>query len=189
MGEKNIIVVLGSPRKEGNSAALAGQIIAGAEKKGAEVESFYLHGMNIEPCHACYECTEALEDDCIREDDMKTLYPKLRKADAIVIASPIYFFTVSAQTKLFLDRCFALLGPDEDTSLKGKKIGIALTYGDKDPFSSGAVNALRLFQDMFNYTDSEMTGMIYGSAEEEGEISGNKELMQEAYELGEKLAS
>jgi len=104
-------------------------------------------------------------------------------------ASPIYFFDVSAQTKLFIDRCFALLGPDEDTDLEGKKIGIALTYGDKDPFSSGAVNAMRSFQDMFNYTDSEIIGMVYGSAEEKGEISENKDVMREAYELGEELVS
>lgn len=189
MKQKSIVVVMGSPRKEGNSATLARQIIAGAEENGAQVESFYLHGMNIQPCHACYQCNEALEDDCVRDDDMQSLYPKLRQADAIVIASPIYFFTVSAQTKLFIDRCYALLGPDEETAFKGKQIGIVLTYGDKDPFSSGAVNALRLFQDMFNYTESEIVGMIYGSAEEEGEIRENNELMKEAFELGKKMAS
>ena len=81
---------------------------------------------------------------------MRRLYPKLMAADAIVIASPIYWFTVSAQTKLFMDRWYALGGAD-GYALAGKKFGVVLAYADADPFSSGAVNALRTFQDAFSY--------------------------------------
>jgi len=150
---KNIVVVLGSPRRNGNSATLARQLIAGAEALGAHVESHYLHGMDIEACTACDVCRESTDKDCIIDDDMKDLYPKLRAADALVIAGPIYWFTVSAQTKLFMDRCYALGGP-EGNALRGKQIGIILTYADPDPFVSGAVNALRAFQDGFRYLDA-----------------------------------
>jgi multimeric flavodoxin WrbA len=190
MGGKKILLVMGSPRTEGNSATLAKQVAGGAEATGAEVESFYLHGMNIQPCAACDECREETGKDCVIDDDMQTLYPKLRRADAVVIASPIYWFTVSAQTKLFMDRWYAFGGPQEEyAALAGKRIGIVLTYGDLDPFVSGAVNALRTFQDAFDYVGAEIVGMVYGSASEAGEIKKNRDLMEKAYELGKQLAS
>ena len=88
-----VVVLLGSPRRNGNSAALAQEAVAGAEAAGAEVETYYLHGLDIHPCRACDACQEDIAKDCVVQDDMQTLYPKLRRADAIVIASPIYWFT------------------------------------------------------------------------------------------------
>ena len=188
----------------GNSAILANQVAAGAKDAGAEVETIYLHYMNIQPCSACESCQEAKELDCVIKDDMKALYPKVRAADALVFASPIYFFTMSAQTKLFIDRCYALgctvqkeEGEEEEagstytfeTDFAGKKIGIVLAYGDADPFRSGAVNALRTFQDIFHYVGAEIVGMVYGTALEAGEIRSNSDLLKQAYELGKQLAS
>jgi multimeric flavodoxin WrbA len=190
MEGKKILLMMGSPRKDGNSATLAKQVAAGAEAAGAEVESFYLHGMNIHPCTACDACREERDKDCVIDDDMETLYGKLRQADALVIASPIYWFTVSAQTKLFMDRWYALGGPGEEyAAFAGKRIGIVLTYADVDPFTSGAVNALRTFQDAFNYVGAQIVGMVYGSASEAGEIRKNRDLMEKAYELGKQLGS
>ena len=185
---KRIVIVMGSPRKKGNSATLAKQVSAGAEASGADVERFCLHDMDISPCTACDSCQEDTAKDCVIDDQMRSLYPKLRSADVLVIASPIYWFTVSAQTKLFMDRCYALGGPD-GSALKGKQIGIVLTYADPDPFSSGAVNALRTFQDGFKYIGAQIVGMIYGSAWKAGEIQNNKDLMEKAYQLGQKLGS
>ena len=190
MGSKKVVIVKGSPRRNGNSAILADQVAAGAESVGAEVDVFYLHGMDIRPCDACEACHASMEDECIVEDDMQNIYPKLRQADALVVASPVYRFTVSAQTKLFIDRCYALGGGDPTRyALKGKHIGIVLTYGDTDPFNSGAVNALRTFQDEYNYIGAEIVGMVYGSADKAGEIRQNDSLMAEAKELGKKLGS
>lgn len=186
--KRNILIVIGSPRKKGNSALLAMQVEAGAKAAGAQVESFYLQDLKIQPCTACEACRDRIETDCILEDDMKVLLPKIRRADALVIASPIYWFTVSAQTKLFMDRWYAL-GSDEGYALEGKKIAIILTYADADPFASGAVNALRTFQDAFRYVGAEIIGMIYGSAWKAGEIKKNKELMKKAFVLGKQLAS
>ncbi len=188
MARKKVIIVVGSPRKEGNSSLLAEQVSAGARDAGAEVETFRLHDMNIRPCDACEACRGASEVDCILDDDMKDLFPKLRQADAVVIASPIYWFTVSAQTKLFMDRWYALGGP-EGHAFAGKRFGILLTYADVDPFTSGAVNALRTFQDGLNYVGAKIVGMVYGSAWEAGEIKRNKELMEKAFDLGKQLAA
>ena len=183
---KHILVVNGSPRKKGNSVILAEQVMLGAREAGAQVEIFFLHNMSIQPCNACDACQET--QDCTIQDDMQILYPKLRRADAIVIASPIYWFTISAQTKLFIDRWYALQGPQEN-ALAGKQIGIVLTYGDTDPFTSGAVNAIRTFQDMCRYIGANVAGIVYGSATKEGEIQNQPSLLEKAYQLGQKLGA
>lgn len=192
MTPKKVLIVKGSPREGGNSATLAHQVAAGAESAGAEVESYYLHGMNIQACDACDFCQGEADIDCVIEDDMQLLYPKIREADAIVYASPIYWFTISAQLKLFMDRCYSLGGGSDyvgDHALAGKRIGVALTYGGDDPFDSGAVNALRTFQDIFNYIPAEIVGLVYGYASDAGEIRDSRAVMTRAFELGRKLGS
>lgn len=183
---KKVLVLLGSPRKKGNSAILAAQIARGAKAAGAKVETVFLHGLKIAPCNSCYACQKERSKGCAIKDAMQDLYPKLLEADAWVVASPVYWFTMSAQTKLFLDRCFALLAHGQNV-FAGKRIAIAMSYGDADPFSSGCVNALRTFQDAFNYTRAKIVGMVYGSAYGAGEIRANDALMKAAEELGKEL--
>ena len=148
MNTKQILILKSSPRKRANSSILADQVAAGARDAGAAVESFDLHSLSIRPCDACDFCQGAAE--CVINDDMQMLYPKLRAADGIVVASPIYWFTLSAQAKLCIDRWYALEGPD-GSALAGKQFGFVLTYGDSDPYTSGAINAIRTFQDMCRY--------------------------------------
>jgi multimeric flavodoxin WrbA len=187
MRTKNAVIVLGSPRKNGNSAALAREAAEGLMSEGLECESFFLHKMNIKPCDACDACRGSIEDPCVIQDDMQVIYPKLRESRLLVIAGPVYFAAVSAQTKLFMDRCYALGGP-EGSALKGKRVGTILTYEDPDPFVSGAVNALRMFQDVYNYVGATIVGNVYGSALEPGEIKTNRDVMRKAFDLGKKLA-
>jgi multimeric flavodoxin WrbA len=187
MSNKHILVLKGSPREKGNSAVLADQVAAGARAAGAEVESFILHKMDIRPCDACDVCHET-DGVCIIKDDMQILYPKLRQAEAIVLASPIYWFTISAQLKLCIDRWYALEG-SQGNALAGKQIGIVLAYGDTDPYTSGAINAIHTFQDMFRYIQANIAGIVYGTALIEGDAEKQAELMERAYKLGQRLAS
>jgi len=180
---------MGSPRKNGNSTALAHEVARGARAAGAEVEAFYLNDMEIKPCVACDACLETGEKDCIIDDDMKDLYPRLRQLDALVIASPIYWFCFSAQTKLFIDRLYSLIGLGVSHSLTGRKIGIVLSYGGAGLSDSGAGNAINILQDMFSYLGAPVVGIVHGSAYAAGEIKSNRKVMAEAYELGEKLAA
>jgi multimeric flavodoxin WrbA len=184
----NVVTILGSPRRNGNSATLAHNVALGAKSLGANVETYFIHGMDIKPCNACGTCRKDSNNGCDINDDMQKIYPKLYQADAIVIASPIYWFTVSAQTKLFMDRCSTYSTPN-GYALNGKRIGIVMTYEASDPFVSGAVNAIRTFQDIFAFIDSKIVGMVYGKAHEPGEIASNSELMDEAFELGKRLVS
>ena len=116
---------------------------------------------------------------------MQAIYHKLIEADSWVIASPVHWFNMSTQTKLWLDRCFALLKYGEN--LSRKKIGIAMSFGDTDPFTSGCINAIRSLQDSCRYIGAKIAGIVYGSAMNAGDISRNTELLETAKELGKKL--
>lgn len=187
-GSKQVLVILGSPRRTGNSSTLAARISRGAKSAGAEVETVFLQDLEISPCRGCDTCQKHDSKGCATEDDMQEIYPKLIKAAAWVIASPVYWFTMSAQTKIFMDRCYALPAYAKNP-FAGKRIAIAMSYGDADPVRSGCVNALRTFQDAYSYTRSKIVGMVYGSAMKAGEIENNETLMWEAEELGKRLVS
>ena len=188
MKQKKVLVLMASPRARSNSTILAEEAVRGAKKAGATVEAFRLAKMNIGPCLACEGCRKPGADGCVRKDDIRMLHAKLRDTDALLIASPVYWFTMSAQIKMFMDRLYAF-GAEKYKPLKGKRIGIILTYGDADPFSSGAVNALRSFQDAFAYVGAPIKGMVYGSADKPGEVRENTSLLKEAFTLGRKLGA
>ena len=185
-GGKKVAVLLGSPRKNGNSAALASRIGKAAEEAGCSVEYLFIQGMDIKPCRACWACQAPDSKGCAVQDDMQDLYPKLAGADVWVIATPVHWFNMSTQTKLWMDRCFALGRYGENPYRK--KIAIAITYGDTDPLASGAVNAVRCFQDSFRYVGASICGIVYGSATGAGEILRDEELLKKCDDLGRKLA-
>jgi multimeric flavodoxin WrbA len=183
---QHILILKGSPREKGNSAMLADEVAAGAQSVGAIVESFYLHGLDIRPCDACDECM-GTGGVCIIKDDMQSLYPKLTAANAIVLASPIYWFTISGQLKLCIDRWYAFQA-SQWKEFFGKKVGIVLTYGDTDLYTSGGINAIHTFETMFRFLRMEIVGMVYGTVMDIGDVQKRPELMERAYKLGQKLA-
>ncbi len=188
MTPKHVLILKGSPREKGNSSSLADEAASGAQAAEAEVESFFLHRMNIWPCDACEVCQGAGDGECVIQDDMQILYPKLRQADAIIIASPIYWFTINAQTKRLIDRWYALQGP-QGNALAGKRFGLLLSYGDTDPYTSGAINAIRTFQDMFRYIGATLDGIVYGTGSKPGDIRHQPEILERAYKLGQSLGA
>lgn len=186
MPAPKVVITLGSPRENGNSTLLALRVAEGVRDAGGDPAVFRLHTMAIRPCRGCDACQRTRDYRCVHPDDMASIYAALRAADGLLIASPVYWFTMSAQIKLFMDRLYAFVGPS-GWGLAGKRIGIVLTYADHDPFVSGAVNALRTFQDAFHHAGAPVVGMVYGQAHAAGEVAGNAALLREAYELGKKL--
>jgi len=190
---KKAFVALGSPRKEANSTILAHRAADGARDAGAEVELYDLHKMDIKPCDGCDACRGKASKGCIIKDDMQALYPRLCEAEILIIASPVYWFTFSAQTKLFMDRWYGLWssegGSFEGVPFKDKRVGVILTGGGRDPFESGGINAIRTLQDAFAYLGSPPIRVVYGSAGEAGEIRGNEDVMSRAYRMGETLVT
>jgi multimeric flavodoxin WrbA len=182
---KNILILKGSPREKGNSAILAGRAAAGAIEMGATVESIYLHGLDIRPCDACDLCRDGT---CVIEDDMQPLYAKLSAADAILLASPVYWFTYSADLKLCIDRWYGFQG-NRWQDVSHKQFGIILTYGDTDLYTSGAVNAIHTFETMCRFLQSPIVGIVHGSLNEANDVEKHPELLQQAFDLGRRLAT
>jgi multimeric flavodoxin WrbA len=181
-----LLTLKGSPRLHGNSSTLADQLSAGATQAGAQVESVFLHRLKIHPCNGCDACVKI--GRCPTKDDMQPLYDKLIEADAIVLASPIYWFNYTAQLKICIDRWYAIWKNNHD-AFKNKPFGFILTYGDTDLYNSGAINAIYTFETMVRFLDARIIGWVYGSLSDVGDAQKNPELMQKAFQLGEKIVS
>lgn len=182
---RKVVILKGSPRPKGNSAYLADTAGKAAREAGAEVTTYYLHGMNIHPCNHCDLCQKR-KTICVIPDDMQEIFPKLIEADAIILASPIYWFTFTAQLKTCIDRWYSLQGEPGDV-LNGKEIGILITYGDSDPYKSGAVNAIHTFETMFNYLRCCIVGLVYATAMDIGDIEKQPAVLKRAAQLGTRL--
>ncbi|OGN72167.1 MAG: hypothetical protein A2X25_00435 [Chloroflexi bacterium GWB2_49_20] len=182
---KNILILKGSPRQQGNSNVLADQVAEGARQAGAQVESITLHGLDIRPCDGCDSCVET--GVCVLKDDMQPLYPKLLAAHALVLASPVYWFTYSAQLKTCIDRWYAVWNYRKDL-FKGKPVGIVLSYGDDDLHSSGGINAIHTFESMFRFLQADIIGIVHASLDGVGDALKHPDLLEKARQLGGKLA-
>jgi len=185
---KSVLVVHGSPRKNGNSSYLAQTAVDELKKNNVAVEELFLRNLTIAPCMACDGCRNKKAKYCVINDDMAACYEKILNASAILLASPIYWFTYTAQLKLFIDRCYGVWNWHNDV-FKDKKIGIILVYGDSDPYSGGAVNAIHTFEHMFKFTQAEIVDIVYGTAWDEGDAAKDKDLIKKAQALGKKLSS
>jgi len=185
----SILVISASPRKNANSDLLADRLIAGATAAGASVEKIRLRELSINYCRACDACQKSAETPCVQQDDMNALLPKLRAAGVLVFASPIYFFSLSGQMKVFLDRTYALGGGEDWSALSGKKCATLFTYADANPMYSGVSNAYRNFQDACLFLGLTDAGCLHATCGAAGEIANNQAILQEAEALGRKLAT
>jgi multimeric flavodoxin WrbA len=114
------------------------------------------------------------------------VYAELLDATAIILATPIYWFSVSAQMKLFIDRFYAF-HTSEEYVFKEKPMAAVLVYGDKDPYNSGAVNAIYALKSMFKYNQAKFRKIIYGNAGKAGGVRENTSFMEDALKLGENM--
>ena len=101
-----VLVLMSSPRKNGNTDRLADAFIKGVEENGYTTEKVYVNYQNIKPCLGCNVCQKTKE--CIQKDDMQEIYSKMLEAKIIVVASPVYFYTFNGSMKLLIDRTFAI---------------------------------------------------------------------------------
>jgi multimeric flavodoxin WrbA len=178
---KKVVAFIGSPNPKGNTAAIVNRIIKGAEKSGMAAKIYYLNDMNIKFCQGCMYCKK--EDGvCKIEDDMQLIYKDFKEADAIIIGSPIYTHQVSAQTKIFFDRLFALV----DMNIKPrfhKKITVMVysqARANKDAFQSYFDVNANLFKELGLILKDTI---IYAGVDKEKK----EEILAYAYGVGEAL--
>jgi multimeric flavodoxin WrbA len=184
------IAFLGSPRKEGNTDLLLREAIRGIEEAGATVQLFSLNDLTITPCQNCGGCDES--GVCIYEDDMTRIYEAIRKAERIILASPIFFFALSAQTKTMIDRCQAfwcekyLLKKTIPGGEHGRKGLLLLVGGMKKEIG---VQCAEATSKAFFRTISvpEHKTLAYLGIDAKGEIAKHPTALKEAYEAGKEL--
>lgn len=175
---KKILILSGSPRREGNSDLLCDEFARGAREAGHEVEKIRVAEKNIGYCRACYACRES--GKCVIKDDMAEVLQKMIDADVIVLASPVYFYSIDAQLKAVIDRTVARW-----LEVKNKEFYYIVTAADEDKAS--AETTLACFRGYADCVEGACErGVIYGmGAYEKGEIKTHP-AMHEAYEMGKK---
>lgn len=177
---KNIVVLSGSPRKDGNTVRLTEAFLAGAKAAGKEISLFMVAGLHIGGCRGCGYCFKH-QGACVQQDDMPPILDALRKADALVLASPVYYFGVTAQIKLAIDRFFALL----EVGMPVKRAALLMTCGD--PSEAAAASSVSMFRQICEYQKWEEAGVVIAPGlQNPGEIEGRAELEQ-AEGLGKSI--
>ena len=181
-----VIGIVGSPRKNGNTNILVQQVLEGAEEAGAETRNFFLNEMNYKGCQGCGYCKS--HDKCKLEDDLTELFDELASADGVVFGSPIYFGQFTGQMRLFLDRCYSLIGADFSPRLPaGKKAEIIGTQGAPDAAAfKGVYEEFR--GQISNFMRMDVKDTIVGIGyHAPGEVKGDSELMDRAKNTGLNL--
>ncbi|GHU66915.1 flavodoxin [Clostridia bacterium] len=176
----NIVVLSGSPRKNGTTDRLTAAFIAGAEETGKNVTLFRVAALRIGGCLGCNHCFVE-QGVCVQKDDMIPILDALRQADAVVLAAPVYYFGVSAQLKLAIDRFFALL----KEGMPVKRAALLQTCGN--PSGVPAEPGILMFRQMSEHLKWEEAGVIVaGGLHAPEDIEGRKEL-DEAKALGRNI--
>lgn len=151
----NILTLNSSPRKGGNSEVLCERFAKGAEESGNTVQKIDLRSKKLSPCRACYGCMETHK--CVIRDDMAEVFQAMLQADVIVLSSPVYFYSVSAQMKMLIDRCLV-----NHKALKGKQFYFIVTAAD--PQHEAADGTLAAFHGFVRcIPEGEEKGVIYGT--------------------------
>lgn len=177
---KKVLILSGSPRKNGNSDILCDQFKLGAEKAGNDVEKIFISDKNIGFCKACYYCVKH-NGTCAIKDDMAEILEKIAKADVIVMSSPVYFYSIDAQMKALIDRVVA-----KWTEIKNKEFYYIMTAAeDSDTVMDCTLECFRGLAACLD--NSKEMGVIYGKGVyEKGDII-NHPVMKESYEMGLKI--
>lgn len=188
----NLLAIYGSPRRKGNTSLLLKRAVEGARAEGAAVEEIVLRDLKMSPCLEIYGCKET--GRCAIKDDFQGIYDKLLACDGLMLASPIFFYTVSAHTKILMDRC---------QSLWVKRYGLEKTPFERKEFkrkglfiSAGATKGKRLFDGVlltvryfFDALDMELwNSLLYRELDFEGDVLKHPEFLEETYEAGRAFA-
>jgi multimeric flavodoxin WrbA len=187
-----IVAIYGSPRRRGNTATLLNHAVRGAFDTGAQVNEITLRDLKMSPCLEIYACKK--EGRCAIKDDFHNVVDQILSADGLILASPIFFYTVTAHTKILMDRCQSLwvkkywidkVPFDQwQAKRKGLFISVGATKGKK--LFNGVLLTVKYF---FDVLDTELFGsLLYRGLEFEDDILKHTEYLEEAYEAGKALA-
>ena len=183
-----VLGILGSPRKGGNSEILLDKALEGVKACGLDIEKIVLNELNFSPCQECGGCDKT--GRCVIDDDMRAIYKKLDEAEAIILASPIFFGSLPAQVKAMIDRyqCrwiakYVLGEKDRQTSKRGFLILVG--GSNRDRFFKNAESIVKNF---FAVLGVELIENLYClNVDEKGKILQYTDCLRQAYNLGANI--
>ena len=174
---KHILILSGSPRMGGNSDLLCDEFAKGAQEAGHQVEKIRVQEQKIGPCLACYGCRGT--GVCVQKDDMASILEKMVAADVLVLATPVYFYSMDGQLKTLIDRTLPRY-----TEIRNKEVWFIATAAAGKGAMERTIDALRGFTDCL--PGAQVKGVIYGSGVyQKGEVLETRAL-QEAYQAGKR---
>lgn len=178
---KKVLILSGSPRKGGNSDVLCDEFMRGAADGGNDVQKIFLRDKKIAPCNACYYCRDTGNGKCAIKDDMAEILDKMQEADVIVMASPVYFYSIDAQMKALIDRCVARW-----RNMPNKEFYYIMTAAENSKTVMDCT--LECFRGFAVCLDNAVEkGVLYGNGVyEKGEIFDTP-VMKEAYQMGRNV--
>lgn len=175
-----VLAIQGSPRKNGNTATLLKHYLQGIEKNHSNVEIKLIDvaEKNIQSCKGCQGCRNS-QRKCVINDDMQEIYPHILEADLLILATPIYWWSITSQAKQFLDRFYAI---NSGNNFKGKKFILLMTYAGEDP-NSGAEIIKNMFNEICDYLEIDFI-QSYGVCTGEVLVQDNPKVQDDVYNLG-----
>ena len=189
---KKILVLNGSPVKNGNTAKLIEWFVSGAQVKGARVEIIRadLLKSKTNGCTSCRACQKIKQYECVIKDDIREVLKKMAGADVIVFATPLYFYGPSAQLKLIIDRMFSLYKWDNTMNtftspLKGKSMVLLLSAYEGVGFDI----VEKSFKIIADYSKMKFASLLVKNARESGEVVKLKGIRQKTISFGKKFGS
>ncbi len=192
MKHSKIVAIYGSPRRKGNTAALLKKAIEGARDCGADVEEIVLRDLKISPCLEIYGCMQAGE--CAIKDDFQMVRDKILHAQGLILASPVFFYSVSSHTKILMDRFQSLWVKkywvektpqgQKTNNRRGLFISVGATKGKK--LFDGMLLSVRYF---FDVLDMELwKALLYRQLDFQDDVLKHPEYLEEAYTAGKEFA-
>lgn len=176
---KQVLGIVGSPRRGGNTETLVDEVLRGAQEAGAAVEKVILSDLEIAPCEACDACLDTGE--CVHQDDMTALLEKMRQSEVWVLGTPVYWWGPSAQFKTFLDRWYQVR-PREAT-FKGRRVILVVSMGDAD--AGTARHIVGMLTDALAYVEAEFFATVLAPGVNDlGEVRKHPDVLAAAYRAG-----
>ncbi len=188
---ETLLAIYGSPRRKGNTSLLLQKAVRGAREAGAEVEEVVLRDLKMSPCLEIYGCKQT--GRCAIQDDFQPLYDKLLSCGALMLASPVFFYAVSAHTKILMDRCQSIWvkknwlekRPQGEFRFTRKALFISVGATKGKKLFDGPLLSVRYFLDTL---DMELwRSLLYRNLDLEGDIVKHPELLEEAFLAGGEL--
>lgn len=177
---KKVLILSGSPRKGGNSDLLCDEFLRGAQEAGNQVEKIFLRSKKVAPCNACYFCRDN-GGRCAIRDDMAEILDKMQAADVIVMASPVYFYSIDAQMKAVIDRSLARW-----TAMPGKEFYYIMAAAENSAtVMDCTLECFRGFAVCLD--DSKERGVLEAKGVYEAGDVRTTRYMKDAYEMGKTV--